>query len=129
MAKEKKKGEPMFQEDWVMRQIRYAIQFIARMLFNKDVITYDIQDIYHPTETDMLYSRINSLIDQGRINEAENLLFETLDTYNTNHLIIALDFYSRINEMSDAELEVSSFSREEIESGLNDIKAQFGISI
>ena len=119
----------MFQEDWVMRQIRYAIQFIARLLFNKDTVTYEVQDIYHPTVTDMLYSRLNSLVDEGRINEAENLLFESLDPGDTNHLILALDFYSRINELSDEELEAKAFSREEIESGLNDIKARFGISI
>jgi len=119
----------MFQEDWVMRQIRYAIQFIARLLFNKASISYEIVDIYHPTVTDILYSRLSSLVDEGRINEAENLLFESLDPGDTNHLILALDFYSKINEMSDEELEANAFSREEIESGLSDIKAQFGISI
>ena len=119
----------MFQEDWAMRQIRYAIQFIARLLFNRDVVSYEIRDIYNQTETDMLYIHLNTMIDEGRINEAENMLFEMLDNNDTNNLILALDFYSRLNDMSDEELEAREFSREEIESGLDDIKAQFGISL
>jgi hypothetical protein len=119
----------MFQEDWMMRQIRYSIQFIARLLFNKDVISYEVRDIYHQTETDMLYARLTGMIDEGRVNEAENLLFEALDASDTNHLILALDFYSRLNDMSDEELEACAFSRDEIESGLSDIKTQFGISL
>jgi len=118
----------MFQEDWAMRQIRYAIQFIARLLFNRDIVSYEIRDIYNQTETDMLYIHLNTMIDEGRINEAENMLFDMLDNNDTNNLILALDFYSRLNDMSDEELEAREFSREEIESGLNDIKAQFGIS-
>jgi len=118
----------MFQEDWAMRQISFAIQFIARLLLKADVVEYKIQDIYRQTETDMLYSRLNTMVEEGRINEAENLLFESLDPDDTNHLILALDFYQRLNDKSDAELEENSFSREEIESGLNDIKEQFGIT-
>jgi hypothetical protein len=125
----KERNTAMFQEDWYMKQIRYAIQFISRMLFDADYISYEIRGIYSQTETDMLYTRLNSMVDEGHINEAENLLFEALDTGDTNHLILAVDFYSRLNDKSDEELEANAFSREEVENGLNDIKTQFGISL
>jgi len=119
----------MYQEDWLMKQIRYTILFITRLLFEKDSVAYKIRDIDLQTETDILYLRINNLVDDGLVNEAENLLFDSLDTGDDNHLLLALDFYTRLNEMSDDELEESGFSREEIESGLNEIKELFGVPV
>ncbi len=67
------------------------------------------------------------LLEQGKINEAENLLFENLDTDNKRYMELALDFYERLNNFEDDFLEENNFSREEIEEGLKEIFKKFKV--
>ncbi len=66
-------------------------------------------------------------MEQGKINEAENLLFENLDTDNKRYMELALDFYERLNNFEDDFLEENNFSREEIEEGLKEIFKKFKV--
>ena len=117
----------MYHQDWLIRQIRYTIQFIAMLLFKRNTAVYEVRDIDRLTQTDELYLRMRTLLGERRINEAENLLFERLDEADLDYLRIALDFYAKVNDLSDAELEAADFSRDEVESGLDDFKRIYGI--
>lgn len=77
----------------------------------------------------MLHRRLLQLLKEGKINEAENMLFEEVDTNDIKYLELALDFYNRLNEMDDEFLENNNFSRKEVEEGLKDLLKEFGISI
>jgi len=44
-------------------------------------------------------------------------------------LEIAIDFYDRLNELSDEQLEKGDFTREEIKIGLSDALKLFGINV
>ena len=68
------------------------------------------------------------MIDEGLINEAENIIFEILEKGNKTDLQIALQFYSYLNDKSDLFLEKHNFSREEILLGLRDVMAQYGVT-
>lgn len=111
----------MFQQDWVLRQIEMLVQFMARTVFHKDFIQYEIEDETNLTDTDTLYVKLRKLISEHRICEAEDLLYENLDEKNPAYLKLALDFYQTINHLTDEELEASNFSRQEINDGLNEI--------
>lgn len=117
----------MYQQDWLMKQIKNTIQIIARFFFKKDTITYEITNNTTNTETDLLYTQLLELLNSFKINEAENLLFESIKADDLNYLKIAVDFYSRINNLSNEQLEKSDFSRDEIKSGLKDISKIFGL--
>ena len=117
----------MYYDDWFVRHIRAAIEFIARLVFNSGDVSYEIRDENKRTETDLLFLRLLALLNDGHLNEAENLLYEELDTNDREHLRLALDFYKRLNALSDAELESNNFSREDIVKGVGDIKLLFGI--
>jgi hypothetical protein len=97
------------------------------MLFNKNVVTYEIRDFQHLTGTDELYLQIQKLLAENRVNEAENLLFDRMDESDYDCLVIALDFYTKVNQMDNDELRAADFSRKEIESGLSEIKRIYGI--
>ena len=68
----------------------------------------------------------------GKINEAENLLFDLLYEHpEPDYFFIALDFYKELDTFTDEQLSACDFSREEIVSGLNEVIAlaeQNGIS-
>jgi len=119
----------MFQQDWAKRQIKVITDAIAMIIFRKAEISYEIQDEADHSETDMLFVRLNKKLDDDNINEAEDMLFEAINPNDTNYLLLAVDFYQRLNEKSDDELELCGFSRSEIEDGLNEIMEIFGISL
>ena len=45
----------VYQQDWMMRQIESMVQGIARLIFKKDTITYELIDETNYTKTDLYY--------------------------------------------------------------------------
>jgi hypothetical protein len=117
------------QKDWLMRQIENICRLIAKLLFNKQSPRYEIVDVSTNTETDLLHKELIGLLNEFKINEAENLLFDRINALNINYLLVAIDFYTRLNEYDDDFLSKNDFSREEIESGLREVQKIFGITL
>ena len=125
----------MITEDYLMRQIEIIGRTLAKLIFNKESPEYIILDYQLLTQTDMIYNELLGLIDEGKINEAENLLFDKIDEEleenpDSKHCLeIAIDFYSRLNELSSNVLDEYGFEREEIEEGLREVSEIYGICI
>lgn len=110
-----------YEQDWVMRQIKMVLEFVTRAVFHKDIADYVIEDESCKTETRRLSEKLNALSQDGKICEAEDLLFENRDDSSRDFLALALNFYQKLNRMSDEELQRGNFSRDEIQEGLHDI--------
>lgn len=110
----------------MMRIIKDLVRFLAKIFLNKDTALYETYDEKNYTQTDRLHKMLLDLINQGKINEAENLLFEKLDPDNKRYIELALDFYSRLSRLEDDFLEKNNFSREEIEQGLRAVAKELG---
>ena len=93
----------MYQQDWILRQIEMLARMLAKLLFHKDTTEYPELDAEEYMQTNLLHQDLLRLIRQGRLNEAENLLFE--------------------------QLEQGGFSREEIDEGLHDFMKMFYIEL
>ena len=123
----------MDEKDYLMRMIKnmvsFLVNFLAKILLNKDTANYELPAVEKYTQTDYLHKQLLSLINQGKINEAENMLYEELDPKNKKYIELALDFYGRLNNLDDEFLEKNNFPREEIEQGLKAIAKEFGVSI
>ena len=115
------------EQNWIMRQIKAIADTIAAIIFRKAEISYEIQDETNHTETDILFLRLNKMLDDGDINGAEDALFEQLNPTDINYLLLAVDFYQRLNEKSDEELECDGFSRDEVKDGISEIMEIYGI--
>lgn len=96
------------------------VQFVARVVFKKDTVSYDIEDETHLTDTDELYKKLQALLKEGKICEAEDLLFENRSD-SDQYLALALDFYQTLSKMSDDELEQHNFSQQEVYDGLKEV--------
>lgn len=112
-----------------MRQIEMMVSFIARIFFKKDIYDDNTKEDFIFSQSDPLFIKIKELLLNHKICEAEDLLFESVDSENSEHLKIALYFYRELNLLSDEELEKYNFSREEISDGLKDIVKLFGVDI
>jgi hypothetical protein len=99
---------------------------IGNLIFNNNTtLHYEVSDEIKDVETDILYLQLRALLNDDKINEAENLLFEMINPHDPNHQIIAIDFYNKINKMTDIELKKCDYSKEEIVYGLNKMKELF----
>lgn len=115
------------KQDWILKQIDMLIQFVARLVFHKDTAAYKINDESNLSQTDIIHEKLLCLIKEGKFCEAEDFLFDNIDESSIDYLEMSLDFYQRLNTITDAELEQDDFSREEIEHGLRDILKKFNV--
>ncbi|MBQ8135384.1 MAG: hypothetical protein IJ192_13420 [Clostridia bacterium] len=123
-----------FQDDWMMRQIEMLTRFVANVVFSKkeSEVKYEIvgnvNDSDSLKKTDELHLALCHMIQESRIGEAEDMLFDNME-YSDKYIELASDFYSRLNSLSDAELETADFSREEIYDGYIEIMSLLGVPI
>jgi hypothetical protein len=108
-----------FENDWIMRQINLLVQFVAHTVFRKDTVAYNIEDEDHLTDTDKLYRKLQELLKEDKICEAEDLLFDNYADTDA-YLALALDFYLTVAKRSDEELERCNFSRQEVYDGIKE---------
>lgn len=119
-----------YHQDWLMRQIEVITTMLAFLLTGKRGKTVSVQEELLTTASGSdLSAQLQVLTAQRKICEAENLLYEAMEEPDDSVLEAAVQFYSRLNTLSDQELEDCSFSREEILSGLREVGRTFGINL
>lgn len=107
----------MFEQDYVMRTIRDIAKMLAKILCNKKAKSDDLELREREAGQETL-ERLRQMIDEGEINQAENLLFEFSSESGDDGIQTALDFYSYLNEKEDKFLLEHDYAREEIMYGL-----------
>ena len=117
----------MFEQDYVMRLIKEMVRAILKLLFNIDMESPTEELLENKEEKETLENMLD-MIDDGKINEAENKLYDLTRDTDVNSLKIALLFYSYLNDKTDDFLEANDFSRDEIKSGLENVADSFGLS-
>lgn len=117
-----------YKRDWILRQIQMIADMIAHAVFGTSAIAYMSESEAAPTEADQLYLKLDMLIAQKRIGEAEDCLFDSIEAGNRKHLELAMDFYQKLNRLSDEALEEANFPRQEILDGMNFIIEKFGLA-
>lgn len=116
----------LYEKDYLLRQIQLLIQSLGKLLSRNDEDDYETSDPSNSIHLDTLHRRLIDLLAQNKFNEAENLLFEGIDTNEQKNFVLALDFYTRLNEFSDEILHKNNYTREEIKSGLEEVSRLFG---
>ena len=112
-----------YENDLIARQIESLVQIASKVLFGKNSVSYEKTG----SVTDELYDRINSLIEEREFGEAEDLIYDNFDISNDGYLILAIDYYHRLNAFDDDTLEESDFERDEVRDGLMDFMRKCGI--
>lgn len=115
-----------YEKDYIMRQIKMLGQLLARLLLHTDKAKYELPSKAPYSQADLLYQELCRLLAEGRINEAENRLYEEMDLADSGFLRVAIDFYLQLNERDDEYLEAHDFTRGEIEEGLRHIAERYG---
>lgn len=120
-----------FRQDWLMRQVDMLVQAFARLLLGKDAgdtLQEEWNESSTAGEADPFAAELNALLDEGKINEAEDLLFDRVGG-DPAYIKMGLAFYARVNRRSDEFLEAHDFSRNEVREGLEDFARIYGINL
>lgn len=117
----------MFEQDYVMRLIKEMVRAILKLLFQMDTQSPTAELLENEEEKQTLEDLLD-MVDAGKINEAEDRLYDLIDVTDQKTLEVALLFYSYLNEQTDDYLEANDFPRGEIKMGLEYVTSQFGLS-
>lgn len=117
----------MLQDDFILRQIREMVHAVMKMLFQVSASELTPEVIEGSTARTTLENLI-ALTDEGKIDEAENQLYEMTCDGDRQNLEIGLLFYYNLNGKDDDFLEVHNFSREEIMTGIQDLADRYQLS-
>ena len=112
-----------YEKDYIMRLIHGIALVLARLLLGRQMENEGeiatILDKQEKEQNDLLLR----MVDEGKINRAEERLFDLLEnaSWNDRHkAAVAICFYSHVNDKDDEFLEKADFTREEIMEGLED---------
>lgn len=115
----------MYEEkDYIMRLLHELIRTLIKLLCGADPDRSEEELL--PTAKKGRYLSLRQMLDDGEINQAENLLQEELDIHDRADLEMALLFYRSLNQKSDEFLEDHNFSREEIRDGISYVVDLYG---
>ena len=117
----------MYELDYIMRIIKEIVRTLIKLLFNVDTEMAE-ERLVEDTESNLLYSELCKLVDGGKMCEAENRLYDLMDSDRNNADLIAVMTYSYMNDKSDEFLIEHNFSRAEVEEGLKRIAQKNGLS-
>ena len=121
-------GDAMYYEqDYIMRLIRQVIRALIGTLLNKKtMLEYDMPVNRQQTTGDDPLAGLIFLADTGKICEAENKLYDILESGSDAAYHTALMFYDHLNAYTDSFLEEHDFSREDIRQGVLETAKKMG---
>lgn len=117
------------KNDFVMRQIRDMVRMLAKIVLGRDTIEYEDNEDMKFSEMSHIYTDLIRMVDEGKINEAENLLFDEINKDQNKSFEMALRFYDYLNSLSDVYLEENNYSREEVKEGVQNLADSRGLGM
>ena len=117
-----------YEKDYIMRMIKEMVSVLFSILLGKQYVSVDEErkNGYEVSGTDL--NDLLDMIDNGQINEAENLMLDGIDYSDKKELAAALLFYQYLSEKKKDFLWDHDYSDEEILDGAKQIlqKAGYG---
>ena len=112
-----------YEKDYIMRLIHGISQVLAWLLLGKEMEEEGEVILLREKAARDQNDYLRGMIDAGRVNAAEEKLFDLLETAvwdDREKAALAIAFYDYLNSKDDAFLEAADFSREEIICGMED---------
>src|SRR5699024_9780795 len=99
-----------------MRVVHELVRTLIRLVFRKEIDRDEERMV--PLEVLEQYKKLTAMIDDGQINEAENLLLDGMEVDSRAYFELTLLFYEKLNAKTDEFLEEHDYSREEVLDGI-----------
>lgn len=114
------------EKDYVMRMIKEMARVIFSLAFGKTYVSVEMEQANKYRVSGKALNDLWEMIDDGQINEAENLLLEKIDYADKEEVMGATLFYLYLSEKEDSFLEAHQYSKEEVLFGLKQLFERSG---
>lgn len=114
------------EKDYIMRMIKEMVRILFSLMLGKQYVSVE-QELKNGYEVSgKKLDGLFEMIDRGEINEAENLILDSMDYNNKNDLAAAALFYQYLSEKNEDFLQENHYSKEEVLDGMNQIMQKAG---
>ena len=114
------------ESDYIMRMIKEAARVLFSLILGKKYTQVELPKENKFSVSGSNLDDLTGLVDQGKINEAENILLENLDHENPEELAAGGLFYEYVSEKGREFLGAHDYSLEEAGEGMNQIAEYAG---
>ena len=114
------------EKDYIMRMIKEMVRVLFSLMFGKKYVSVELEKENKYEVSGKNLKDFLDMIDSGEINEAENILLDSIDYTDRNEVMAAALFYQYLSEKDNEFLENSNYTKEEVLSGFKQLLIQSG---
>ena len=114
------------EKDYVMRIIKEMVRVLFSLMLGKQYKSVEQPEENKYEVAGKALEEFEKMIDAGLINEAENILLESIDYTQKEDVIAAILFYQYIGERDSDFLAAHNYSKEEALDGIKRLAEQQG---
>ena len=114
------------EKDYIMRMIKEMVRVLFSLAFGKKYVSVELEKENKYEVSGKNSKNFLNMIDLGQINEAENILLDSIDYTNKNEVMAVALFYQYLSEKDNQFLENNNYTKEEVLSGFKQLLMQSG---
>ena len=103
------------EKDYIMRMIKEMVRVLFSLAFGKKYVSVELEKENKYEVSGKNLKNFLNMIDLGQINEAENILLDSIDYTNKNEVMAVALFYQYLSEKDNQFLENNNYTKEEKE--------------
>ena len=116
------------EKDYIMRMIKEMVRVLFSLAFGKKYVSVELEKENKYEVSGKNLKNFLNMIDLGQINEAENILLDSIDYTNKNEVMAVALFYQYLSEKDNQFLENNNYTKEEVLSGFEQLLMKSGYS-
>ena len=116
------------EKDYIMRMIKEMVRVLFSLAFGKKYVSVELEKENKYEVSGKNLKIFLNMIDLGQINEAENILLDSIDYTNKNEVMAVALFYQYLSEKDNQFLENNNYTNEEVLSGFKQLLMKSGYS-
>ena len=116
------------EKDYIMRMIKEMVRVLFSLAFGKKYVSVELDKENKYEVSGKNLKIFLNMIDLGQINEAENILLDSIDYTNKNEVMAVALFNQYLSEKDNQFLENNKYTKEEVLSGFKQLLMKSGYS-
>ena len=114
------------EKDYIMRIIKEMVRILFSLMLGKQYKSVELLEENKYEISGKALEEFKKMVDDGFINEAENILLDSIDYTQKEEVLAAILFYQYIAEKDNDFLEACNYSKEEALDGIKKLAEQQG---
>ena len=114
------------EKDYIMRMIKEMVRVLFSLVFGKKYVSVELEKENKYEVSGKNLKNFLDMIDLGQINEAENILLDSIDYTNKYEVMSVALFYQYLSEKDSKFLENNNYTKEEVLSGFKQLLMKSG---